>query len=588
MNDKITNHNKIKTTLVVLSLVFALAFPALNNMHFDPEPQFWMEMTAAWGIVILFLVTVYSYQTIAIPSVSIPLILFAIYSLLQSHLIHVEFLSVPYVVAIEMFICLLFAISINTLRLHFGFEKLLTYISIGFIIGALLQSSIGFTQYTGLYKHLSFIFYDSEHPTTNIFGHFGQRNHYAHYLSWAVFASIYLFCKRSINKSTFFGLILWFSFSLTIAGSRSVLLYFAMGILIAFITWLIKRDKETQKIFLVILLSSIILVLFQYAYPLIIKLLTHSHSLESGLNRIADANSSGDGIIGRRKTEWLKAWMVFKEHPIFGVGWGGFPQQSVWLHQYFPNAATNSGLFTNCHNVVLQLLAETGIIGAGIFVLGVITITTKTIKNNTSKTAVILLLCMMMTTLIHALDEYPLWYLYFLSALIMFLSCDKPMFIVSHKKIIALFVLPVAYLIYFMVVSSFVFDKLVSYMDVPDDSKQFTTQTKYLENLANTSKLWEYVARYDLDNYITVDDEDTDDNFTLEEQFALTKKFADYHPYPDTMIKEAMLAFNLGDKKLAHLLVTQAVLAFPVYKASFRTTLSDEDHTYHELQLLIK
>ena len=86
----------------------------------------------------------------------------------------------------------------------------------------------------------------------------------------------------------------------------------------------------------------------------------------SGLQRLENINS---GESERRYTEWQKAIILFKESPVVGVGWNQFAKHSIALQKQFPNAPTNSGLFTNCHNIILQLLAETGIIGLLLFIL---------------------------------------------------------------------------------------------------------------------------------------------------------------------------------------------------------------------------
>ena len=56
-------------------------------------------------------------------------------------------------------------------------------------------------------------------------------------------------------------------------------------------------------------------------------------------------------------------------------------------------------------------------------------------------------------------------------------------------------------------------------------------------------------------------------------------------PYPDTLIKEAMLDWNLGNKADAERLVKLAVLTFPVYNSNFRDTLQDK--RYRQLYNLV-
>lgn len=61
-----------------------------------------------------------------------------------------------------------------------------------------------------------------------------------------------------------------------------------------------------------------------------------------------------------RFTMWQYAWNLFKENKILGVGWGGYRYLFEKL-QMFEGAA-------NAHNIYIQLLAETGIIGFCCFI----------------------------------------------------------------------------------------------------------------------------------------------------------------------------------------------------------------------------
>ncbi|XLM23360.1 O-antigen ligase family protein, partial [Chromobacterium piscinae] len=92
----------------------------------------------------------------------------------------------------------------------------------------------------------------------------------------------------------------------------------------------------------------------------LISLLTHSDvENASGVARLA---ANGDDMGARRFAEMHKAWLTFKAHPLWGVGWSQYAAESVRLQPLpqFAAAGYNSGLFTNAHNLVMQLLAEMG------------------------------------------------------------------------------------------------------------------------------------------------------------------------------------------------------------------------------------
>ena len=46
-----TTFNK---SFILFGLIALFVIPELNNVHYDPQPQFWAEMTVAWAILGLF------------------------------------------------------------------------------------------------------------------------------------------------------------------------------------------------------------------------------------------------------------------------------------------------------------------------------------------------------------------------------------------------------------------------------------------------------------------------------------------------------------------------------------------------------
>lgn len=68
----------------------------------------------------------------------------------------------------------------------------------------------------------------------------------------------------------------------------------------------------------------------------------------------------GSDITNGRADLWNAAYELFREHPFTGVGWGGFAF-------YVPKGHLN---VENVHNVYLQFLAETGILGTSMILAG--------------------------------------------------------------------------------------------------------------------------------------------------------------------------------------------------------------------------
>lgn len=89
------------------------------------------------------------------------------------------------------------------------------------------------------------------------------------------------------------------------------------------------------------------------------------------ISRFKDTVAQGDISLGRFET-WATAWLLFKQNPIFGIGWRRFYELSSVYGAYDFNL--------NPHNVYIQLLCETGIVGAVIYFSWFIGIYIKTVK----------------------------------------------------------------------------------------------------------------------------------------------------------------------------------------------------------------
>ena len=70
----------------------------------------------------------------------------------------------------------------------------------------------------------------------------------------------------------------------------------------------------------------------------------------------------GEDILSGRVELWKQAISLFVEHPILGIGWGGFANSVSESYR------SVHGQVYNAHNIYLQFLAETGIIGTLIIV----------------------------------------------------------------------------------------------------------------------------------------------------------------------------------------------------------------------------
>lgn len=141
-----------------------------------------------------------------------------------------------------------------------------------------------------------------------------------------------------------------------LSGKRSALLFPLISILLVYFSFFkpknVSRRYNYIGIMVIISLTSILI-------------LSIVPELGGALGRVLDIFGSKDlNDITNKRYEmlWLPAIYLFLDSPIFGIGWGNFKYSFTKYYIFKANQ-------NNTHNVYLQLLCETGIVGS-ITILG--------------------------------------------------------------------------------------------------------------------------------------------------------------------------------------------------------------------------
>lgn len=166
----------------------------------------------------------------------------------------------------------------------------------------------------------------------------------------AVFAQLEIF-KR--NKKKKFLLILLFV-ALLLTGKRAHLLFIVITIVLCYL--LPVRGKEKMKRYwkvFVVLSALCVAVAASWDYLVTIPFFARLEDTFRGL-------MVGEDVSSARNALSIWAVQLFKENPVIGIGW------NVYRTTVIGNATMVTALDT--HNIYLQLLCETGIIGFGLFV----------------------------------------------------------------------------------------------------------------------------------------------------------------------------------------------------------------------------
>jgi len=285
------------------------------------------------------------------------------------------------------------------------------------VIGGLF-GIYGILQYNGI----DFSFWIRNLGRNKVFGLFGNVNYFAEYLIVLLPLAISLFfvCRNKVYKVLLLGGILAIGGSIILTFTRGSYLAIGVSSIFMFFLYLSSQGKsfikEHKKIFIFIL-AFIILVTFLFVLPN--PLNEPGTAISSIKDRISITQLTKDYSLRRRLATWKFTIIMIKDHPILGSGLGTFKYNSLNYQAKFFDQGENRrfypyGIADKAHNEYLQLWAELGIIGLGIFLWLIITyfhygiILLKRIKDKYKQGIVIGLMGGVMAVLVDAIFGFPL------------------------------------------------------------------------------------------------------------------------------------------------------------------------------------
>lgn len=575
---------RFSTFLAMLALCLIAILPFASRIHYVPLPQWFGEINVVWlllaaAVFVLPSGSLFRYM----PRSAWWCLAMGLLWAGQPFWVEALFPGMNYATALAWLAAALLAAVTMSLREEMGERPFAVWLAWALILGGLVQAAIGVAQLTGYAAELG-LFYDGSHPTSNIFGHIGQRNQYAHYLMWSVVAGVYLYAAGRLPRWGLSILVLGLALMLGWAGSRTILLYLvALSGLAALWHWRI-GSAESRRMLWAMWLSCLVVLAMQFALPWFNQLLswlTHENLQNtSGLARLA---ANGDDMGSRRFAEMHKAWLSFQSHPLTGVGWSQFAAESVRLQPLpqFAASGFNSGLFTNSHNLVLQLLAEMGGMATLLIVGGFAWVLWPFFGRRATLEGVLALGCLAVT-LTHSMLEYPLWYYYFLAMLVIFAAMaprgDRQLAWPLRLPLFAALV----WVGWLSISSLSMFWELVGLYTPTNDAKRDAGRMERLIEIADTKPLFAYHALYTVDDYLKVGPEQ------LERKLALENRLTAFRPYPEVMLKRAQLEVLAGKQAQAEQTLRTTLASFPTYAGVFLSTLDDDRAEWEPLRAVAR
>lgn len=393
-----------------LCLLWICIAPFISIYRVGPLSSFYLEAGSLLGAAALVLASACcGLLNVRLSAAAVGFFVLAAFWWLQARILDLTYPGMSDMVVWTFSILALAAWACRGWVHEYGQERIVTVFAWCLLFGAIAQASVAFMQFQG-WAGISFfkgiLAYGGSNSVT---GQLGQRNHLGHYLMWGILAAAFLWSNRKMPDWLGFVLVFALSAVLGLVNSRTILAYvIGVGILLPF--WRMAAGRPANRLLETFIFALAAVAVFQFAMGPLLDFFS-SGNYETAVERAG--NSGFEGSL--RQLEWRKAWAAFQSAPLLGHGWNSYALQSFLINaeqQYFVNNILGV-LFTHSHNIVMQLLAETGWLGT-LLVTACLTAAVWRMLTRPYQPASFLLLALMTVSMCHSMLEYPLWYIYFL------------------------------------------------------------------------------------------------------------------------------------------------------------------------------
>lgn len=217
--------------------------------------------------------------------------------------------------------------------------------------------------------------YASNQRLYTVFGYYPgfthQVSHTALYLLVGIMILAFAREQLRINKNRTLIIGLMLSVALLLQGKRAHLVFTVFAILL---TYILKEKGHTPSRFIKVMIGTIgALVIIIIALPILRFVPAIDRTYETIVFALNGGNTNSILEDSGRLILYDSAIALFRSNPIWGIGWGKFVEMSGDFNT----------LGTSVHNVFLQLLCETGIVGLSCYILGAITSLSSFFKTRT-------------------------------------------------------------------------------------------------------------------------------------------------------------------------------------------------------------
>jgi len=360
--------NAIEASIIALVVLVPIVFYPYCITVFIPAKELIAEILVILGLMFWgFEVLSQEKAKLTSSTLNFPILSFisiCILSLIWSNSFFVSLKELPLFLAGP----LLYFIITNNI----SYERQIRHILNVLLIVGSLFGIYGTFQYNGI----DFSFWIRNIGRQQVFGLFGNVNFFAEYLiiPLPIAVSLFFAPQNKLKKILLLIGIIAMGVSLTATFTRGSYLGFGVSLIFMFFLFLISRGKNfikrNKKIFIAILVIIIIITsLFIIPNPLN----KSGTAIEKIKSRISISQLTQSSSIKRRIATWKFTALMIRDHPLLGSGIGTYKYNTLKYQAEFFEQGENRSLYPHgfadkAHNEYLQLWAEMGIVGLGIFI----------------------------------------------------------------------------------------------------------------------------------------------------------------------------------------------------------------------------
>lgn len=419
-------------------------------------------------------------------------------------------------------------------------QRLSGWLAKALLVIALLCAVGGFMRFYGLLGD-TWRAYVPEPNTGRMTGLVGHSNFFAFISFMGLLAAGWIFNLRRLPLWLCMASVLILVTGLIASGGRAVLLAWAVVMVLLFFG---RLRGEVRRWFWFMatafvfywLFKPVFFVFDQWFYGVVLKL---GWVGGAGLGQ-SDVMARG-AVSTQRLDEWKVTIALIREHLWSGVGVGNYAVSSYQKHLEW-GMPSPDGVFVHSHNSPLQLVVELGV--AGLFwLLGLFALAVAAFWRASADVGRLLPLLILLTLQIYGLLEFPLWMMHFLALHMLLVGVlGGPVVVVRLQlgkafAVLLLLACIIASAIYLPLVERFVWSYRQYFLrqEVPAQEYAFVERVMRDPLLEPFGYLL-FFANFELTSA------------SLDREMAVLERFRGYLPYPQVLVRLALVKMVKGDE----------------------------------------